>query len=527
MSTGGIGIGTAASADARRRWLVLATMTGSLSMIMIDQTVVSVALPTMQRDLGLTQTNVQWVVNAYMLALAALVAVGGRLGDLLGQARMFKLGAIVFITASALCGLAGADWQIIGARTVQGIGAAATVPASQAIVTNTFDVSERGKAMGVYSGISMVFLALGPLVGGILTEDVTWRAVFWINVPVGLAMLAAAHFTVRNAHVAGGHMDWLGAALLVPGLGGLVLGLMQGQAWGWGSPAVLASLAVGVVLLVAFVITATRVTDALIDMRIFRSRNFSADSLVMALVQFGLTGLTVFGALWTQDVLGFGPITTGLAMLPLTIPLLVVSPLAGRLYDRVGARALVAGGALLVAAAFTWDGLQLHKIDYGWLWPGYVMLGVGIGMVMTPANTDALNTAPAALRGSASGVVQAVRQIGGTVGLAIMGTIVATIEQHRIDDFVAGVAAGDPHRAAATGHMLGQLQSGNRSVLHQLPPAAVHAARIAETTAISTSYYVVAGFLVAGAVVAMLVLRRTVDAERASVASEPRPSAVG
>jgi predicted MFS family arabinose efflux permease len=303
-------------------------------------------------------------------------------------------------------------------------------------------------------------------------------------------------------------MDWLGAALLVPGLGGLVLGLMQGQAWGWGSAPVLASLAVGLVLLIAFVLVATRTVDALIDMRIFRSRNFSADSLVMALVQFGLTGLTVFGALWSQDVLGFGPITAGLALLPLTIPLLVVSPIVGRIYDRAGPRMLVGGGALLIAAAFTWNGLLLHKISYEWLWPGYVVLGAAIGLVMTPANTDALNTAPAALRGSASGVVQAVRQIGGTVGLAIMGSIVATIEQHRIEHFVGGIAATSPARAASIGHQLGQLQAGNRAVLTQLPRAAVHAARTAETTAISTSYYVVAGFLLVGAVVAVTVLRR-------------------
>jgi MFS family permease len=276
------------------------------------------------------------------------------------------------------------------------------------------------------------------------------------------------------------------------------------------------------VLLVAFVLVATRAVDALIDMRIFRSRNFSANSLVMALVQFGLTGLTVFGALWSQDVLGFGPITAGLAMLPLTIPLLIVSPIVGRIYDRTGARLLVGGGAVLIAAAFAWDGVMLHKVSYGWLWPGYVLLGVGIGLVMTPANTDALNTAPAALRGSASGVVQAVRQIGGTVGLAIMGTIVATIEQHRIGDFVSGAVTADPARGAAIGHMLGQLQAGDRSVLAQLPDAAVHAARTAETSAISTSYYVVSGFLLVGALVAALFLRRTVGGERPPVAAPER-----
>src|ERR1700759_3802532 len=180
------------------RWLILATMTGALSMVMIDQTVVSVALPTMQRDLGLSGTGVQWVVNAYLLLLAVLVAFGGRLADLLGSERTFRAGTSVFVLASALCGLAQNEAAIIASRGLQGVGAAMMVPSTGALIVNTFDESERGKAMGIYSGVSMVFLALGPLVGGLLTQSVSWRAVFYINLPLGMAITVLAHVTLPH-----------------------------------------------------------------------------------------------------------------------------------------------------------------------------------------------------------------------------------------------------------------------------------------------------------------------------------------
>src|ERR1700753_1136375 len=231
-----------AQAASSRRWWVLATMTGALSMIMIDQTVVSVALPTMQRDLGLSVAGVQWVVNAYLLVLAVLVALGGRVADLLGAERTFRAGSALFVLASALCGLAGSGTWIIAARGLQGVGAAMMVPSTGALIINTFDARERGKAMGIYSGISMVFLALGPLVGGLLTQGVSWRAVFYINLPIGIAIVLASRFTLPHRprpRISRAAIDWTGIPLLIGGLGTLVLGLMQGQTWGWGSPAVL------------------------------------------------------------------------------------------------------------------------------------------------------------------------------------------------------------------------------------------------------------------------------------------------
>jgi EmrB/QacA subfamily drug resistance transporter len=351
--------------DQNRRWWVLATMTGSLSMVLIDETVVSVALPTIQRDLDTSQTGLQWVVNAYLLALAAFVAVGGRLAEMFGPGRVFRIGAVVFLAASAACGFAPTEAALIAARAVQGVGAALMIPPSGAIVVNAFGVSERGRAMGIYAGVSMIFLALGPLLGGVLTEGWTWRAVFWINLPVGLAMLALAHVSLPRDEREDARLDWGGALTLVPALVMTVLALMQAQTWGWESPATLGLLAAGAVLLVAFVLVERRARAPLIALGLFTSRNFSVDNSVLALVQFALTGLTVFGAIYVQDLLGFGPIAAGLSLLPLTVPLLLLAPRAGRVYDRIGPRLLVGAGAGLLAISLSWSALVLDQLEYG------------------------------------------------------------------------------------------------------------------------------------------------------------------
>jgi EmrB/QacA subfamily drug resistance transporter len=419
-----------AAAPSTHRWWVLATMTGALSMIMIDQTVVSVALPTMQRDLGLSAPGVQWVVNAYLLLLAVLVALGGRVADLVGPERTFRLGAGLFVLASVLCGVAQGEGGIIAARGLQGVGAALMIPSTGSLLMNAFGVRERGKAMGIYSGVSMIFLALGPLVGGLLTEGVSWRAVFFLNLPIGLLLLAAAHVTLSHPprrRIPRHAVDWVGIPLLICGVGALVLGLMQGQTWGWTSPAIVGLLAAGAVLLPAFLAWERHAAEPLVRLTLYRRPNFGADSTVLAGVQFALVGASVFGAIWSQQVLGFGPIRAGVAMLPLTIPLLFAAPLAGRAYDRIGPRALLVGGSLLVGAGLAWLALNLHHQDYSLLVPGYVLMGIGIGMTISPATTDALGAAAPAERSQASGMVQTSRQIGGVVGIAILGAIVAHV----------------------------------------------------------------------------------------------------
>jgi EmrB/QacA subfamily drug resistance transporter len=434
-------LAAAPAAGSSRRWWVLATMTGALSMIMIDQTVVSVALPTMQHDLALSTAGVQWVVNAYLLVLAVLVAFGGRLADLLGAERTFKAGSALFVLASALCGFADNELAIVAARGLQGVGAAMMVPSTGALIMNAFGRSERGKAMGLYSGISMIFLALGPLVGGLLTEEISWRAVFFCNLPIGALLIVASHFTLPRRprpSIERGAIDWVGIPLLVASLGSLVLGLMQGQDWGWSSPPVLGLLGTASVLAPVFLWWETRTAAPLVELSLYRLRNFGADSAILAGIQFALVGASVFGAIWSQQVLGFSAIRAGVGMLPLTLPLLVTAPIAGRLYDRFGPRAILAVGSALVGIGLAWLALHLHAHEYAWLIPGYVAMGIGIGMTISPATTDALGAAAAGQRSQASGVTQTVRQIGGVVGIAVLGAI------------VTGVSAVSPAATAAT-----------------------------------------------------------------------------
>lgn len=506
--------------DENRKWWVLITMTGSLSMVLIDQTVVSVALPTIQKDLDMTQTGVQWIVNAYLLSLAAFVAVGGRLGEMFGLRRVFKLGALIFVIASATCGLAESDTMLLISRAIQGVGAALMIPPSGAIVINSFPASERGKAMGIYSGISMIFLALGPLVGGLLTEGISWRAVFFVNLPVGVAMLFMAQVVPRD-QPQGARMDWLGAATLVPGLAALVLALMQAETWGWGSPKIIGLLVATAVLLPAFILIELRRREPLVQLKLFQSRNFRVDNGVLAAVQFGLTGLTVFGALFVQNILGFTPIEAGLSLLPVTIPLLILSPTAGKLYDRMGPRMLVGSGALLIGLGFLWNALLLDKQDYAWLIPGYLALGIGLALAMGPASTDTMNAAAAELRGEASGVMQTVRQVGGTVGLAVMGTIVTSVQTSQLTSSVE--ALGDTAAQAAQLNDLLADPGANSAQLAQVPPDILAAANDAFVTAISTSYYVCAGVLLVAAVAGLALLRRV----QASDADDLPPVAVG
>jgi EmrB/QacA subfamily drug resistance transporter len=495
-----------------RKWWILATMTGALSMVLIDETVVSVALPAIQRDLHLSQTGLQWVVNAYLLALASFVAVGGRLGELFGQARLFRIGAALFLAASVGCGLAQSGVWIIAARAGQGLGAAAMIPATGAIVINAFDVGERGRVMGIYAGISMISLALGPLAGGVLTQVISWRAVFWVNIAPGLAMLALAAVALpADTPERDARMDWPGALTLVPGLVLIVFGLMQSGQWGWGSSATIALIAVGVALIVAFTLIEPRRRSPLVQLTLFRNRNFSADNTVLGLVQFGLTGLTVFGAIYVQELLGFGPIAAGLSLLPVVVPMLLLAPAAGRLYDRIGPRGLVAGGAALLCTGLMWTAALLARLDYVWLLPGYVIIGAGIALVMTPASTDAMNTAPPALRGQTSGVVQTLRQAGGTVGLAIMGTAVAGIQHSQLTGFADKVGASASDRAHVKAVVTAA--KGDPAMLATLSDATLNALRDSLISGISTALYIGGGVVFAGALVAWALLRHAPAAD--------------
>ena len=439
-----------------RRWLVLVAMTGSLSMIMLDQTVVAVALPAMARELPLSPHGQQWVLNAYVLAIAALVALGGRVADQLGRARAFRLGVTLFFLASAGCafspvGPAG-EATIIAFRALQGAGAALMLPVSATIVMGAFPEGERGRVMAVYTGISQVFLALGPLVGGLLTEYVTWRAVFLLNVPVGLATLVlVAVARVPDRTVPGSRIAPVDVALVVTGLAATTLAVQQSAAWSWASPLTTGLLTAGLVLTGWFVVRQVRAADPLVHVRLFTDRGFTGDAVVMGLVQFGLLGIVLYSSLYVQGLLGYGPMRAGLAALPLVVPLTLAAQVGGRWYDRSGVRApVLAGLALCTAGAVLWL-VALPALDYSRQVPGMVAVGLGLGLTLSPTSTDSLGRAGDAERSQASGVVQTVRQVGGTLGIAVIGSVVLLLSPHPPDraGTADAIAAGFGCAAAA------------------------------------------------------------------------------
>lgn len=415
-----------------RRGLVLLAMTGSLSMIFIDMTVVGVALPRIGASLGMDDVGQAWIVTSYLLALASLMAIGGRVGDLVGKVPAFVAGVAAFAAASAVCAFARDGAQMIAGRVLQGVAACLMQPASGALVIGAFAPGERGKAMAAYVGIPMVFMALGPALGGIVVERLGWEWVFLLNLPI--AAIAVALTLVarpRDSRSPDRHIDWLGGALLMLGLPPLVFGIQQlGAARGdgslrWDDPLTLAALAGGAFALAAFVRRQWNHPRPLLRLRLFSDRALAADAVVIMCMQFAMTGLVVAGSLYAQDVLGYSPTEAGASLLPMLAPVILAVHVAGRWYDRAGVRApatwgtAMASGGMLVQAAGAW--IQSYPV----MAVGMFVLGLGIAFTMSPTNTDALGRVPHSERGQVSGLVQTMRQVGGSVGVATVAAAVA------------------------------------------------------------------------------------------------------
>ena len=420
---------SAGEGPAVNKRMVLVAMTGGLSMVFLDTTIVGVSLPTIQRDFNATTAEIQWVVNAFLLALAVTVAAGGRLGDMFGRRRIFVIGAAMFVGFSALCGAAPSEEILVFARFGEGIGGALMMPATQAIVTTVFGPEERGRALGVLVGIASVFLSAGPLLGGVITEAISWRWIFFVNLPIGIAaVIMALRYAPESKAPGRPRFDFPGFLMLGGGLTGVTLALTHGDQWGWSSPATLGCFAASAVLLPAFVVWETRAAQPLLDMSLLRSRQFVGANVAVLCVQFALMGLTIYGVIFEQNVLGYSPILAGLLFLPATLPTLFMAPLAGRLADRVGSRIPAAIGLLLVTAGFAEIALLAHTENFLYLLPGYVLFGLGVPLTITPMNTAALNEVPPDHRGAGSGFLATTRQIGGTVGIAVFGALLAAVQ---------------------------------------------------------------------------------------------------
>ena len=411
--------------DENRKWWTLGAMCFALFMIMLDNTVVNVALPSIQKDLGASISGLEWTINGYTLSFAVLLATGGRLGDIFGRRRMFLFGVVIFALSSATAGFAPDATSLVVSRVVQGVGAALMMPATLSIITDAFPANERGKAMGTWAGVSALALAVGPVLGGFLTEHVSWRAIFFLNIPVAIGAVTAALFAVRESRdtTVGREVDYAGVAMLTAGLTALILALVEGNSWGWGSTEIVALLLGAAVGLAAFVAVELRVKVPMVQFDLLADRNFLGAVVVALIVSFSMLGVFFFLALYMQDILRYSPLEAGVRFLPSTLMIVSVAPVAGRLADRFGPRWLIAGGLAIVAASlYSFSGIAVNS-TYLDLLPGFTLLGIGIAMTMSPMTSAAMNAVPVEKAGIASGVLSMFRMVGGSLGVAVTGAI--------------------------------------------------------------------------------------------------------
>ena len=408
-----------------QRWVLALTSAGAL-MVTLDQLVVSTALNTIRHDLHASIETLAWTVNAFSLSFAVLLMTGAALGDRLGRRAVFVTGLVVFTLASAGCAVApGVGW-LIAARVVQGAGAALVYPLALALLSAAYPVEVRGRAIGLFTALTALGVAGGPLVGGAVTQGLAWRWIFGLNLPIGLVVIPLALVRIPESYGPKARIDAGGLVLFTGGALGLVWGLVRGNPAGWGSAEVLTALIAGALLLAGFVGWELRVREPMLPMRFFRAPAFSAGNGAAFLLTGALIGMVFFLSQYLQQGLGYGPLAAGLRTLPWTFLIFVVAPIAGARTNAVGARLLVCVGLSMQAAGFGWIALNTHS-GRGYLSsvPALVIAGVGVSMALPAVQSSVMTSVPRAALGQASGTLGAVRQLGGVFGVAVLAAIFA------------------------------------------------------------------------------------------------------
>jgi len=429
-------------ASSYQRWRVYWPLVPAMAMVMIDFTIVSISATTIQRDLHLTETGIQWLVTAYALASAAFIALGGRLGDIIGHKHVIRIGVIMFAGASLACGLTPdtsfAETWIIVFRTIQGIGGALLIPSTTVLVLNSFPPAERGKGLAVFFIVAGLFTAVGPIAGSYLTQYVSWRAIFFINLPVALMSLIEFAFVKIKDEAHPARIDWTGAVLSVAGMALAILGIQQSTVWGWGDPATIGSIVAGVTLLVLFVVYEARTEDPLIDVKaMWETRPFFIDSILTLLLFFPWLAIFFFGSVYFQVSIHQDPTQAGFSILTMFYSFFIASRIGGGMMDKVGPKHPVCLGLAALTVGMALWASELTNLTAGSTLAGMLVTGAGFGLAMSPLNADALDRAPAASRGVASGVIQTFRNFGSALGMAVLGTIVASSA-----DVTGGAGAG-------------------------------------------------------------------------------------
>ena len=409
-----------------RRWWILAVLCLALLIVGIDGTIVNVALPSFVRELGATTSQLQWISDAYTLAFASLLLTAGSLGDRYGRRGSLVLGLIVFGLGSLASGFAGSSNALIITRAVQGIGAAFIMPATLSILTNVFDDSERGKAIGIWAGVSGLGVAIGPVTGGWLLDHYWWGSIFMVNIPiVVVAVIATVLIVPTSSDPAGAHIDFVGTVLSITTLVTLLFAIIEGPAHGWTSPTIVTAFVVGVVLLAAFIAWELHVEDPMLDVSFFANPRFSAASIAVTLVFFAMFGSLFFLTQYMQFVLNFTPLEAGVRVIPVAIALMIAAPLSSVLVARFGTKIMVASGLLTVSAALLLLSRATITSGYPLVALVLVVLGVGMGLAMAPATDSIMGSLPKAKAGVGSAVNDTTREIGGALGVAVLGSLTA------------------------------------------------------------------------------------------------------
>ena len=492
----------------------VAALTGliiAVSMTTIDQTIVALSAPTIEADLHLTHDAMQWAVNAYLIATAAFFLLGGRLADVLGHKRMALIGIAAFGATSLLCGLApdgdlAAPW-LIGARILQGVAGALMFPAAIGLVVQGFPREGRGRAMAIFFAITGAMTALGPIAGGYLSVW-TWRAIFWVNVPLAvvsfiIVAIAAEASTRRRERI-----DLLGTVIVAAGLGLVVFGLQQAGSWGWDSPAVIASIAGGLVLVALFAFVESRTRQPLVTLRVFRDRGFSLATLSTLFASVAFIATFFFLSVYGQVSLQLSALSTGLLFLKFFIGFVIASRLGSVRFDRDGAKGVLIIGGLAGAAGFAWLAYAVTNIPAHpgafinpQTWP-IVLAGAGIGFMFSAASTDAVNRAIGASYGEVTAVSQTMRNFGGALGIAVLGTVVTSVLSDKLTDSFTKLGASAKDAADAVSSIGGATPTGTGNRLSQLPAAV----RDQFVTAVHQGYADSVAWAFAGMAVAMLIV---------------------
>jgi EmrB/QacA subfamily drug resistance transporter len=474
--------------EGNAKWYTLIAACFALFMAILDNLVLNVALPTISRDLEATTTQLQWIVSAYILVFASLQITAGGLGDRLGRKRWFILGIVVFTGSSLFAAFSQNVEMLIAARALQGLGAAFILPLSLSLVSNAFPPEERGKALGIWSAVSVSGLALGPVVGGLLVQYVSWHWIFLINVPIGILAILVTQAVVTESKDTTGEVatDIPGTLLVTGAIAALTYGLIEAGERGWNDTLILGSFVVAAILGIAFVFVESRTEKPMVPLKFFKSPTFTGANFDAFAISFLIAGLAFFGTLYLQNVLGFSPVRAGMALIPMVIVMMFGAPASGALVNRIGARILISTG-MIVAGIGTLLYMRASVDGSYWdLLPSYLVMGLGMSFIFAPMTTAVLNSVPSERSGVASAVNGAIREIGNVFGIAFLGTImnrtyqdtfnadpsVQALRQSENDGTVLGALAFISNGMSQGGRVVNELvESGHLPGLDQFPQA--------------------------------------------------------